>query len=144
MLTGIRTFGFELRYLPYGWVRPDRNPRRPDNCSILSISVFWKKILRLDRTLRVVRMGCWIVRTNASWSSSKLLDTKEGPDGNPCRPIGWCFSLKCVWTAWHVVRTADALDNWASEWYDTSSGRLAGNRIFWLANWAESSGNTYE
>jgi hypothetical protein len=33
------------------------------------------------RTLSVVRTSCWNVRTDASWSSSKLLDTKEGPDG---------------------------------------------------------------
>jgi hypothetical protein len=29
-----------------------------------------------------------------------------------------------------VVRTDDALDSWASGRYVTSSGRLAGNRIF--------------
>jgi len=39
----------------------------------------WKEILMLDRTLRVVRTG-------TSWSSSKLLDTEEGPDGNLRRP----------------------------------------------------------
>jgi len=92
----------------------------------------WKEILKLDRTVRVV----W---TYASWSSSKLLDTKEGSDGNPHRPDGWWFSLMCVRTVCHVVQTVDALDIWASGWYDTSSGRLARNRIFWLANCTESS-----
>jgi len=90
----------------------------------------WKEILKLDRTLRVVRMGCWIVRTDASWSSSKLLDTKECPGGNPLRPDQWCFSLMWVRTIWHVLRTASALDNWESGRDDTSSGRLTGNRIF--------------
>jgi len=47
-------------------------------------------------------------------------------------------------TVWHVVRTADALDSWASKRYDTSSGRLAGNQIFWLENCAKSSKNTSE
>jgi hypothetical protein len=104
----------------------------------------WKEILKLDRTLRVVWTGCWIVRIDGSWSNSKLLDIEEGPDRNPRHPDGWCFSLKCVRTVWHVVRTADALDSWASGRYDTSSGRLVlvGNQIFWLANCAESSGNT--
>jgi len=35
-----------------------------------------KEILKLGRTLSVVR-------TDAGWSSSKLLDIEEGPDGNP-------------------------------------------------------------
>jgi len=33
------------------------------------------------RTLRVVRTSCWNVQRDASWSSSKLLYTGEGPDG---------------------------------------------------------------
>jgi len=89
-----------------------------------------KEILKLDWTLRVVRMSCWIVWTDASWSSSKLLDTEEGSDGNPRRSDGWCFSLMCVRMVWHVIRSADALDSWASGRDDTSCGRLAGNRIF--------------
>lgn len=99
----------------------------------------WKEILKLDRTLRVVWTGCWIIRTYANWRSSKLLDTEEGPNGNPRHPDGWCFSLMCIRTICHVVWTVDALDRWESGQYDTSSGRLAGNRIFWLANCAESS-----
>jgi hypothetical protein len=35
--------GLELRYLPYGWAHPDGNPRLPDGCSNLPISVFGKK-----------------------------------------------------------------------------------------------------
>jgi hypothetical protein len=34
-----------------------------------------------DQTLSGVRMCCWNVRTDASWNSSKLLDTKDGSDG---------------------------------------------------------------
>jgi hypothetical protein len=105
---------------------------------------FGKKSWSFGRTLRVIQTGCWIVRTDASWSSSKLLNTEEGPDENPRRPNGWCFSLVCVRTIWHVVQTASALDSWASGRYDTTSGRLAGNRIFLLANCVESSGNTSE
>jgi len=99
----------------------------------------WKEILKLDRTLRVVRTSCLIVLTYGSWSSSKLLDTEEGLDGNPCRPDGWYVSLMCIQTVCHVVQTVDTLDSWASGRYDTSSRPLAGNQIFWLANCAESS-----
>jgi hypothetical protein len=102
----------------------------------------WKEILKLDRTLRVVQRGCWNVRTDASRSSSKLLDTEEGADGNPRRPDGWCFSLKSVLMVCHVVRMADALHSWASGRYDTSSEWLTGNQIFWLVICAESSGST--
>jgi hypothetical protein len=84
-----------------------------------------------------VRTGIHVVRTDASWSSSNLLYAEEVPDGNPRRPDGWCFSLMCVQTVWHVVWTVDVLDSWAS-------GRMVGNRIFWLANYVESSGNTFE
>jgi hypothetical protein len=142
MLTGVWTSVFELWYFPYGLTRPDENPRRPDGCNNLPISVFWKEILKLNWTLRVVWTGCWIVRTDASWSSLKLLDTKEGPIGNPRRPDGWCFSLMYVRTVWHVVRMAGDLDSWTSGRNDTSSGRLARNLNFWLANCAESFGNT--
>jgi hypothetical protein len=93
----------------------------------------WKEILKLDQTLRVVQ-------TYASWSSSKLLDIEEGLDRNPRRPDGWCFSLMCIRTVCHVLLTVDAVDSWASGLYDTLSGRLVGNWIFWLANYAESSG----
>jgi hypothetical protein len=43
-----------------------------------------------------------------------------------------------------VVWNDDALDRWVFGRYDTSSRRLAGNRIFCLANCAESSGSTFE
>jgi len=128
----------------YTHARPDHDDWCPDSCSNLPISVFWKEILKLDRTLRVVRTGCWIVRMDTSWSNSKLLDTEDGLDGNPRHLDGWCFSLMCVRMVWHIVWTTSALDNWASGRYDTSSGQLAGNQIFWLANCAESSRNTSE
>jgi hypothetical protein len=51
-----------------------------------------------SRTLSVVQTCCWNVRTNASWNSSKLLDTEEGLDG-------WCFGQLGVQTVYHVVRT---------------------------------------
>jgi hypothetical protein len=47
MMTDVRTSIFELRYLPYGCVCPNWNLRRPDDCSDLSIIVFWKEILKL-------------------------------------------------------------------------------------------------
>jgi len=119
MMTGVWTFGFELPYLPYGWTRPDGNPRHQNGCSNLPISVFWKEILKLDRTLRVVWAGCWIVRMDASWSSSKLLDTEEGL-------YRWCFSLMGIRTVWHVVRTAGRKLNFLT-------CKLC--RIFWKHFW---------
>jgi len=44
------------------------------------------------RTLSVVWTCCWNVRTDASWSCLKLLDTEEGPDGkfsSPGRMMLW-------------------------------------------------------
>jgi len=103
---------------------------------------FGKKSWSFGQTLSVIQTGCWIVRTDASWSSLNLLDIEEGPDGNPRRPDRWCFSLMGIQMVWHVVQTAGALDrdSWAPGQYDTSSRRLVGNWIFWLANCAESSG----
>jgi len=50
---------------------------------------------KADRSLDVVRMGCWDVRTDASWNRS--------------------FSMQWrVWTEIHVVRTNDAWSVWAS------------------------------
>jgi len=105
----------------------ERESTSPGQLQQSSHIYVWKEILKLDRTLRVVR-------TYASWSSSKLLYTEEGSDGNPHRPDGWCFSLMCVRTVCHIFRKVDALDNLASGRYDTSSGRLARSRIFRLAN----------
>jgi len=47
IMTNVRMSEFELRYLPYGWERPDGNPRRLDGGSNLPISVFWNEILKL-------------------------------------------------------------------------------------------------
>jgi hypothetical protein len=58
---------------------------------------FGKKSWNFGRTLSVIWTGCWIVQTDASWSSSKLLNIEEGLDGNPRRPDGWCFGQMGVW-----------------------------------------------
>jgi hypothetical protein len=126
MLAGVWTSRFELRYLSYGWVRPDGNSRRPNGCSNLLISVFWKEILKLDRTLRVIRTGCWNVQTNASWSNSKLLDTEKGQDGNLRCPDGCCYGQLGVRTVWHVVRTDGRESNFLT-------CKLC--RIFWKHFW---------
>jgi hypothetical protein len=66
---------------------------------------FWKENLKLDRSLRVVWTGCWVVRTDASWNRS--------------------FSIqRSIQTEIHVVQTDDALVCRASGRYGTSSGRL--------------------
>jgi hypothetical protein len=128
-----------LRISTSGW--ESMSSRRLQQSSHICV---WNEILKLDRNLRVVQMGCWNVRTDGSWSSSKLLDIEEGPDENPRRPDGWCIDDFGVRTVWHIVRMVGALDSWVSGRDDTSSGRLTGSRIFWLANCAESSENTSE
>jgi hypothetical protein len=118
-------FGFWMRYLHYGWAHPDGNPHLQDSCSNLSISVFWKEILKLGRTLSVVRTCYWNVRTDASWNSSKLLDIEEGPDGK--------FSSSgrmMLWTIWRPDGISRRPDCWQ------------GTRFFWLVDCAESSEST--
>jgi len=55
MKNGVQTSEFWMRYLPYGWARPDGNPHRLDCCSDLPISVFWKEISITCRTLNGVQ-----------------------------------------------------------------------------------------
>jgi hypothetical protein len=47
------------------------------------------------------------------------------------------LGLSGVRTVWQVVRTAGTVDRWASGRDDTSSGQLAGNRLFWLPESSE-------
>jgi len=123
-MTGVWTSRFWMRYLPCGWARQNGNPRRPDGCSDLPITVFWKEIRSLSNTESRPNVllkrpdGCKLEQFEASRHS-----------GRSGRKV-------------LVVRTDDALDSWASGRYDTSSGRLVGNRIFWLVNCAKSSGST--
>jgi len=109
-MTGVRTSGFELWYLPYGWERPEGNPCHLDGCSNLPISVFWKETLKLWLNTES-RPDWWNVRMDASWCNLKLLDIEE------------------VRTGIHVVWTDDALVWWASGRYDMLSRRL----VLWTA-----------
>jgi len=103
-MTGVQTSGFELRYLPYGWARPD-------GCSNLPISVFWKKSWSL--------IEHWESSGRAAESSGRMQAT-----------VVWSFSTQMkVRTGIDVIRTDDALVWSASGWYDTSSGRL----MLWIA-----------
>jgi hypothetical protein len=126
MLTGVRTSRFWIRYLPYGWVCPNRNPLRPDGCSNLPIIVFWKEILKL--------VEHWVSSRHAAEMSGRV---QAGEVRN--------FSTQGkVGRKVLVVQMEDALDRWGSEWYDMLSGRLARNQIFCLANYVKSSGSTSE
>jgi len=121
MLTNVRTVIFELRFLPYVWVRSDGKPRRPDGVSIfpyLNLERIWSWLITDRRPDGLLRCpdGCKL--------EQKLLDTVEGPDGKIRRPDGWCWSVwhpdgmtrrpddwnsgqMGVQTGWHFVRTAD-------------------------------------
>jgi hypothetical protein len=64
------------------------------------------------QTLKPVRPCCWDVRMDASWRSSKLLDTKEGLDGKfslSGRMMLWQLSVRIEYhvfrTNYHVFRT---------------------------------------
>jgi hypothetical protein len=48
MLTDVRTVIFELRFLPYVWVRPDGKPRRPDGVSIFPYLELGKNMKLID------------------------------------------------------------------------------------------------
>jgi hypothetical protein len=85
----------------------DGNLRRTNGCSNLPIFVFWKEILKLGRTLSDVRTGYWNLRTDANWSSSKLLDTKEGPN----RKFSSSGLMK-LWTAGRLDGMTRHLDSW--------------------------------
>jgi hypothetical protein len=106
MLIGVWTIGFELRYLPYGWARPDENPRRLDGWFNLPLFELGKKI--------------WSLFEHWEWSGRATESSKQMQAG-----AVRSFSIqRKVWTEIQVVRTNDALDWCASGRYDTSSGRL--------------------
>jgi len=134
--TGTRTVEFELRFSPYVWTRSDGNPRRPDGFRNLPLYELGKKS---EASITESHPDGLLRRLNGCKLDQKLLDTEEGPDGNPRRPDGWCFGLSSVQTVWHVVRMAGTMDKWASGRDVTWSRRLAGNRNLWLVNSAESS-----
>jgi len=59
-----------------------------------------------DQTLSGVQTCCWKVWTNASWNSSKLLDTEEGPEGKFSSSGKMMLGQLSVRTEYHVVWTA--------------------------------------
>jgi len=118
MLTDVRTVVFELWFLPYVWVRPDGNPRRPDGWINLPLIELGKKI------------GSWsITGRRSDWCklAQKLLDTVKGLDENPRRPDGWC--LVCLVSGWYGT-SSGRMEQWTNERPDgmaRSSGWLTGN-----------------
>jgi hypothetical protein len=77
-----------MQYLPYGCARLDKNPRCPDDCSDLPITVFWKEILKLvehrgSSGRAAETSGQMQVGAVRSFST-----TEEGPDKNLRRPDG--------------------------------------------------------
>jgi hypothetical protein len=122
MLTDVWTVVFELRFLPYEWARPDRNPRRPDGWINLPLFELGKKIWSWSITRS--RSDGLLSRPDRCKLEQKLLDTVKGPDGNPRRPNGWClvcrvsgrygtsfgrsrnYGQMSVRTGVHIVRTA--------------------------------------
>jgi hypothetical protein len=73
--------------------------------AVFSYLCFGKKSIT-DRTLSGVRTCCWNVWTDASWSSSKLLNTEEGPDGKFSSSRRMMLGQLSIRTVYHVVPTA--------------------------------------
>jgi hypothetical protein len=85
-----------------------------------------------DRSLKVIWTGCWVVRTDASWNRSFSIHRRVPTEIHVVRTDdAWSVGVRAVW---HVVRMDGTVDRWASGRDDTSSGRLARNRLFWLQN----------
>jgi hypothetical protein len=120
MMTGVQTSGFELQYLPYGF------------------SAFGRESTS-SRRLQQSSHICVLERNPEAWSN-----TECRPDGCKLEQFEASRRKGRSGLKFLVVRTNDVVDSWTSKRYDTSSGRLPGNRIFCLANCAESSGSTSE
>jgi hypothetical protein len=127
MLTDVRMVVFELRFLPYEWVRPE-NPRLPNGCINLPLSELGKRIWSWSIIGR--RPDGLPRRPDGCKLEQKLLDADDCPDGNPGRPDWWCFCLSGIRTVWYVVQTDETVDGWASGRDDTSSERMSRNRFF--------------
>jgi hypothetical protein len=87
-----------MHNLPYEWARPNGNPHRPDYCSRLPISVFWKEISLLiehwTTSRRAAEMSGWkvlVVWTDDAW-------TFERPNGITCSLDECSGTLKSSWT----------------------------------------------
>jgi hypothetical protein len=134
--TGARTVEFELRFLPYGWAHSDENPCRPDGWINLPLFELGKKIwswLNIESHpdgLLKRPDGCKLEQIGASRyrgrskresmsSGQMMLRIASHPDSMLRRPDGW------------------SLDSLVFGREDTLSGRLTGNRNFWLENYAE-------
>jgi hypothetical protein len=141
MLTSVRTSRFWMRYLPYGWARTVGKLRRPDGCSNLPITTFWKEILKLvehwvsfrraaetSRRMQAIAIQNFLTQGNVRTESS------HRPDGwcfrqmgvGTHRPDSWHFGQTGVRTVWHAVRTADRELNFLTY-------KLC--RIFWKHFW---------
>jgi len=106
MLTDVRTVIFELRFLPYVWVRPDGKPHRPDGVSIfpyLNLERIWSWSITAGRPVGMLR------GPDGFKLEQKLLDTVEGPDGKIRRLDGWCWS---VWRPDGMTRCSDGWNSW--------------------------------
>jgi hypothetical protein len=69
-----------------------------------------------DRSLDVIRMGCWVVWTDASWNRSFSIQWRVRTEihvvqmndaWSVWRPDGWNCGQMSVRTGWHIVRMAD-------------------------------------
>jgi hypothetical protein len=88
--------------------------------AVFSVYVLKRNLLTCQ-TLKNVRTCCWDVRTDATWNSSKLLDTKGRPDEN------FLSSERMM------------LDRWASGRKSTSSKLIQGNWSIHFEFYTESS-----
>lgn len=114
---------FELRFLPYVWVRPDGKPHRLDGVSIFPYSELVKNLKLIDH---------WWMSGRATERSGRMQASRNsrgsGREKYVVRADDTClFGIR---TVWHVVRTNGAVDRWAFGLDNTSSGRLTGSLKF--------------
>jgi len=103
MLTDVRMVEFELRFLPFLWVRPDGKPHRPEGVSIFPYSELGKNLKLIDHWWASGRAVERSGRMQAGTEASRYSVGSRRKDTSSRRMM-----LVCL----------------ASGWDDTSSGRM--------------------
>jgi hypothetical protein len=124
MLTNVRTVIFELRFLPYVWVRLDGKPHRPDGVSIFLYSELGKNLKLIDHWWTSGRDAEMSGRMQAGTKASRYSGGSGRKDTSSGRMMLVCLASG---RDEHVVWTEGIVDRWTSGRDDTSSGLLTGN-----------------
>jgi hypothetical protein len=113
MLTDIRTVIFELRFLPYLWVRPDGKPHRPDSVSIFPYFELGKNLKLIDHWWTSGRAAEMSRRMQAGTEASRYSGGSRRKDTSSRRMMLVCLASG---QDEYVVRTDGTVDRWTSGW----------------------------